>query len=159
MAMSYGYVYVAQVAMGANMNQLLKAFTEAESYDGPSLIIAYAPCINQGINMAKSISQEKRAVESGYWHLYRYNPAFAEKGENPFILDSKDPTMDYEEFIMSETRYTSLKRPCPKPPTSSSRAKAEAQRLATYAPAEKNNRYVKGCRSDAYHLAAFLWAK
>jgi pyruvate-ferredoxin/flavodoxin oxidoreductase len=134
MAMSYGYVYVAQVAMGANMSQLLKAFTEAESYDGPSLIIAYAPCINQGINMTKSISQEKRAVESGYWHLYRYNPAFAEKGENPFILDSKDPTMDYEEFIMSETRYTSLKKTMPEAADQLfKRAKAEAQqRLATY---------------------------
>jgi pyruvate-ferredoxin/flavodoxin oxidoreductase len=113
MAMSYGYVYVAQVNMGANMNQLIKAFIEAESYNGPSLIIAYTPCINQGINMTKSINEMKRAVESGYWNMYRYNPALEEKGENPFTLDSKDPTLPYSEFLMGETRYTSLKKAMP----------------------------------------------
>ena len=134
MAMSYGYVYVAQVALGANMGQLLKAFSEAESYDGPSIIIAYAPCINQGINMTKSVNQEKRAVESGYWHLYRYNPALAEKGENAFMLDSKEPTADYEEFILSETRYTSLKKAMPEVADKLfKRAKLESQmRFSSY---------------------------
>ena len=113
MAMSYGYVYVAQVSMGANMNQLVKAMAEAEAYHGPSLIIAYAPCINHGINMSKSINEEKRAVECGYWQLYRFNPDLAEKGQNPFTLDSKDPTADYQEFLVSENRYNSLKRQNP----------------------------------------------
>jgi len=114
-AASYGYVYVAQVALGANMNQLLKALIEAESYDGPSLIIAYAPCINHGIKggMGNSIEQEKRAVESGYWHLYRFDPRRKEEGKNPFILDSKEPTRSFREFIESEVRYTSLKRTFP----------------------------------------------
>ena len=113
MAMSYGYVYVAQVALGANMNQLVKAMTEAEAYHGPSLIIAYAPCINHGINMSKSINEEKRAVDCGYWQLYRFNPDLADKGQNPFTLDSKDPTADYQEFLTSENRYNSLKRQNP----------------------------------------------
>lgn len=113
MAMSYGYVYVAQVSMGANMNQFMKALTEAESYDGPSIIIAYSPCINQGINMTKTINAMKRAVESGYWNMYRYNPLLEEKGENPFTLDSKDPTMPYSDFLMGETRYTTLKKSMP----------------------------------------------
>ncbi len=114
-AASYGYVYVAQVAMGANMNQLMKALVEAESYDGPSLIIAYAPCINHGIKggMGSSIEQEKRAVESGYWHLYRFDPRRKAEGKNPFILDSKEPTRPFEEFLESEIRYTSLKRTFP----------------------------------------------
>ena len=110
MAMSYGYVYVAQVSMGANMNQLVKALTEAEAYDGPSLIIAYSPCINHGINMGKSISEMKKAVDCGYWQLYRYNPTT----ETPvFTLDSKDPTADYQEFLNGEVRYASLKRQSP----------------------------------------------
>ncbi|OQB51886.1 MAG: Pyruvate-flavodoxin oxidoreductase [Firmicutes bacterium ADurb.Bin146] len=111
MAMSYGYVYVAQVAMGADQNQFIKAVKEAEEYDGPSLIIAYAPCINHGIRtgMGTTQLQEKKAVEAGYWHLYRYNPKLAEEGKNPFILDSKEPTADFKEFLASETRYTSLK--------------------------------------------------
>ncbi len=113
MAMSYGYVYVAQVAMGANPAQLLKAISEAEAYKGPSLIIAYAPCINHGINMGKSQAEEKRAVDAGYWQLYRFNPDLAEQGQNPFTLDSKEPTADYEEFIKSETRYTSLAKQFP----------------------------------------------
>ncbi|MDD4502065.1 MAG: pyruvate:ferredoxin (flavodoxin) oxidoreductase [Clostridia bacterium] len=111
MAMSYGYVYVAQVAMGADQNQFIKAVKEAEEYDGPSLIIAYAPCINHGIRtgMGTTQLQEKKAVEAGYWHLYRYNPMLAEEGKNPFILDSKEPAGDFKEFLASETRYTSLK--------------------------------------------------
>jgi len=113
MAMSYGYVYVAQVGMGANQTQLVKALTEAESYDGPSLIIAYAPCINHGINMGKSQDEIKRAVECGYWQLYRYNPALAKEGKNPFSLDSKEPAGDYQAFITGETRYASLMKTKP----------------------------------------------
>ena len=112
-AMTYGYVYVASVAMGANQAQLLKAMNEAEAYHGPSLIIAYAPCINHGINMGHSQLEEKRAVAAGYWQLYRYNPALAAEGKNPFTLDSKDPTEDYQAFLTSETRYTSLKKMFP----------------------------------------------
>ena len=115
MAMSYGYVYVAKVSMGADQNQLMKAVTEAEAYKGPSLIIAYAPCINHGIagGMGKSQEEAKKAVESGYWPLYRYNPDLAEQGKNPFTLDSKDPKLGYKEFLMGEVRYTSLKRQFP----------------------------------------------
>ena len=108
MAMSYGYVYVAQVGMGANMNQLVKAVSEAEAYHGPSLIIAYAPCINHGIDMSNPQQIIKEAVDCGYWQLYRYNPALAEEGKNPFIMDSKEPTGSYQEFLCKETRYTSL---------------------------------------------------
>ncbi|MDP9752029.1 pyruvate:ferredoxin (flavodoxin) oxidoreductase [Thermoanaerobacter pentosaceus] len=115
MAMSYGYVYVAQVAMGANMNQTIKAFVEAEKYKGPSLIIAYAPCINHGIKsgMGTSIMEEKKAVESGYWHLYRFNPELKKEGKNPFVLDSKEPTKSFREFIEGEIRYSSLKNVFP----------------------------------------------
>ena len=113
MAMSYGYVYVAQVGMGASQAQLVKALTEAESYHGPSLVIAYAPCINHGINMGKSQEEIKRAVECGYWQLYRYNPTLIEQGKNPFTLDSKEPTGSYQEFIKSETRYASLAKTKP----------------------------------------------
>jgi len=107
-AAQYKDVYVAKVSMGANMAQFLNAIQEAESYNGVSLIIAYAPCINHGIKMSNSQLEMKRAVESGYWHLYRYNPLLKEEGKNPFILDSKEPTLDYEEFIKGETRYKSL---------------------------------------------------
>ncbi|MBE6855951.1 MAG: pyruvate:ferredoxin (flavodoxin) oxidoreductase [Ruminococcus sp.] len=115
-AMSYGYVYVAHVAMGANMNQCIKAFAEAEAYDGPSIIIAYAPCINHGIKtgMATAQAEEKKAVEAGYWHLYRYNPALKEEGKNPFTLDSKAPNTDeYKNFLMGEVRYNALARQNP----------------------------------------------
>lgn len=114
-AMSYGYVYVAQVAMGANMAQCIKAISEAESYDGPSIIIAYAPCINHGIKggMGNSIAEEKNAVEAGYWHLFRYDPRLKEQGKNPFQLDSKEPTASYKDFITSEVRYSSLLRTFP----------------------------------------------
>jgi len=114
-AMSYGYVYVAQVAMGADQNQLIKALVEAESYPGPSLIIAYAPCINHGIKegMAYSQIEQKRAVEAGYWHLYRYNPSLKAEGKNPFVLDSKDPKAPYKEFLMGEVRYASLSKAFP----------------------------------------------
>ena len=114
-AMSYGYVYVAQVAQGADYNQCMKAFVEAGSYHGPSLIIAYAPCINHGIKGGMSIAQteEKRAVQAGYWHLFRYDPRLVADGKNGFILDSKEPTESYEEFIMNEVRYNSLARSNP----------------------------------------------
>ena len=109
-AMAYGYVYVAQIAMGANPEQTLKALREAESYDGPSLIIAYAPCINHGIKagMNKSMLEMKKAVRSGYWDLLRYNPALAAEGKNPLSIDSAAPTESYKDFIMGEVRYNSL---------------------------------------------------
>ena len=116
MAMTYGYVYVAQVAMGANHNQYLNAIKEAEAYDGPSLIIAYAPCINHGIKggMGKSQLTEKEAVECGYWHLWRFNPALEAQGKNPFSLDSKEPDWSkFQQFIHSEVRYTSLLKSFP----------------------------------------------
>jgi len=114
-AMSYGYVYVAQVAMGSNHNQLIKALVEAESYPGPSIVIAYAPCIAHGISFGMGATQQeaKRAVEAGYWHLYRYDPRLEEKGENPFVLDSKEPTADFKDFLLNEVRYSSLKRTFP----------------------------------------------
>ncbi|MHB8073448.1 pyruvate:ferredoxin (flavodoxin) oxidoreductase [Desulfosporosinus fructosivorans] len=109
-AMSYGYVYVAQIALGADMAQTLKVIKEAEAYKGPSLIIAYAPCINHGLkaSMTKSVQEAKKAVDSGYWHLYHFNPDLAEEGKNPFSLDSKEPTTSFREFIMGEVRYSSL---------------------------------------------------
>ncbi|MBQ4451391.1 MAG: pyruvate:ferredoxin (flavodoxin) oxidoreductase, partial [Clostridia bacterium] len=109
MAMSYGYVYVAQVAMGADPAQLLKAVTEAEAYHGPSLIIAYAPCINHGIKMNNAQAEIKKAVAAGYWQLYRFNP----DNENPMTVDSKAPTASYQEFIKGENRYASLIRQFP----------------------------------------------
>ena len=110
MAMSYGYVYVAQVAMGADRNQFLKAVLEAEAYDGPSLIICYTPCINHGIKkgMGRTQTNMKDAVAAGYWHLYRFNPLLKEEGQNPFTLDSKDPTESFREFILGQVRYDSL---------------------------------------------------
>lgn len=115
MAMSYGYVYVAQVSMGADKNQLMKAITEAEAYPGPSLIIAYAPCINHGIKGGMGNAQEeaRRAVACGYWDLYRYNPALKAEGKNPFSLDSKEPTESFRDFLMNEVRYASLKKAAP----------------------------------------------
>ena len=114
-AMSYGHVYVAQVAMGANQSQFLKAVEEAENYPGPALIIAYAPCISHGLKGGMSTSQleQKRAVEAGYWHLYRHNPVLKDKGENPFVLDSKKPTGSFKEFLLGEVRYSSLQRTFP----------------------------------------------
>ncbi len=114
-AMSYGYIYVAQIAQGADMNQMIKAFVEAEAYPGPSLIIAYAPCINHGVKggLKNAQAEEKKAVESGYWHLFRFNPLLAEEGKNPFILDSKEPKGSYQDFIMGEVRYNRLSRSNP----------------------------------------------
>ncbi len=113
MAMSYGYVYVASVAMSANPQQLLKAMKEAEAYHGPSLIIAYSPCINHGINMGLSQAEIKKAVDCGYWTLYRYNPENAVEGKNPLTLDSKEPKGGYQDFLKSEIRYASLSKTFP----------------------------------------------
>ncbi len=114
-AMSYGYVYVAQISMGADFNQCVKAIAEAEAYPGPSLIIAYAPCINHGIKkgMSKAQTEEQLAVEAGYWHCFRYNPALAAEGKDAFALDSKEPTGDYQAFLDGEVRYNALKRANP----------------------------------------------
>ena len=133
MMMSYGYVYVASVAMGANKQQMMKAFKEAEAYDGPSLILAYSPCINQGImvGMGKTQEEMKLAVQSGYWPLYRYNPAAEDEGENPFTLDSKKPDGSLKEFLNGEIRYASLKRTFPE----------EAERLHAMLEQTVNERY------------------
>ena len=133
MLMTYGYVYVASVAMGANKNQCLKAFLEAESYPGPSIIIAYAPCINQGLKkgMGKSQEEEKLAVETGYWPLYRYDPRLAAEGVNPFQLDMKEPTGDFQDFLMGEVRYASLHQSFPE----------EAKKLHAQLEAEYAERY------------------
>ena len=131
MATTYTYVYVASVAMGANKNQLMKALVEAEGYHGPSLIIAYAPCINHGINMSRSQAEEKKAVETGYWPLYRYDPRLKDEGKNPFILDSKDPKGDFKDFLMGEVRYSSLTRSFPD----------QAERLFQKAQADMKERY------------------
>ena len=114
-AMSYGYVYVAQIAMGADYNQCVKAIAEAEAYPGPSLIIAYAPCINHGIKagMSKAQDEEANAVACGYWHCFRYNPALKAAGQDAFSLDSKEPTADYQAFLDGEVRYNALKRANP----------------------------------------------
>ena len=137
-AMSYGYVYVAHIAMGADMNQCIKAITEAEAYPGPSLIIGYAPCIKHGIKggMSIAMTEEKKAVEAGYWHLFRYNPALKAEGKNPFILDSKAPTGDYNDFIMGEVRYNRLARENPE----------RSKELFAKAAANAKDRYDYLCR-------------
>ena len=128
MAMSYKNVYVAQVCMGANMQQLINAFTEAESYNGPSLILAYAPCIEHGYDMGKSIEEEKRAVASGYWQLYRFNPDMPQ----PFTLDSKQPTLSFQEFLAGENRFQSLQKSNPE----------LAEQLFQQAEKDSNERFV-----------------
>ncbi len=132
-AMSYNYIYVAQIAMGADYNQTLKALIEAESYEGPSLIIAYSPCIEHGIKagMGSSMHEEAKAVQAGYFHLFRYNPALRGEGKNPFILDSKEPTLSYEEFLEGENRYAALMREQPK----------EAERLFDQAATRAKEKY------------------
>jgi pyruvate-ferredoxin/flavodoxin oxidoreductase len=127
MAMAYGYVYVASVSMGANKNQLIKAFKEAEAYKGPSLILAYAPCINQGLRkgMGRSIEEEKLAVESGYWPLYRFNPELAAQGKNPLQLDAKAPDGTLQSFLSGENRYAQLEELAPE---TSKRLRAELER-------------------------------
>lgn len=135
MAMSYGDVYVAQVAMGASPAQFLKAVMEAERYDGPSLIIAYAPCISHGLRcgMGDVQGEIRRAVEVGYWQLYRHNPGLAAEGKNPFILDSKEPAGDFREFLRGEVRFSSLERTFPE----------EAEALFERTEREAMARYAK----------------
>ncbi|MGI5840052.1 MAG: thiamine pyrophosphate-dependent enzyme, partial [bacterium] len=137
-ATTYGYVYVAQVAMGADKNQLLKALIEAEKYEGPSLIIAYAPCINHGIKegMGRTQAEEKKAVEAGYWHLWRYNPELKKEGKNPFILDSKKPGRSFLDYLDGQVRYSSLTATFPD-------AAAELFAAAEKAAGEKFAEYKK----------------
>ena len=136
MAMSYGYVYVAQIAMGADKNQTLKAIAEAEAYPGPSLIIAYSPCISHGLRQGMGCSQleTKNAVDCGYWGMYRYNPTLKDQDKNPFILDSKEPTTDFREFLMGEVRYSSLQKQYPEHAEAlfAKTEKDAKDRLATY---------------------------
>jgi hypothetical protein len=113
MFMTYGYVYVAQVALGADPMQTMKAFIEAESYDGPSIIIAYSHCIAHGFNMMKGLGEQKKAVDSGHWPLYRFNPTLREKGEHPLTLDSRAPSLKLEEYIYGENRYRILQKANP----------------------------------------------
>jgi len=133
MMMSYGYVYVASISMGANKNQVMKAFLEAEAYPGPSLIIAYAPCINQGIRkgMGKSQLEGKLAVDSGYWPLYRYNPQLTAEGKNPFTLDSKAPDGTLQEFLSGEVRFAALEKSFPE----------ESKRLRSMIEGEVSDKY------------------
>ncbi len=133
-AMSYGYVYVAQCAMGADNNQVIKALVEAESYNGPSIVICYAPCINHGIKGGMGIAQleEKKAVEAGYWNIFRFDPRLADEGKNPFMLDCKAPTASYRDFIMGEVRYNSLTRSFPE----------RAEKLFTEAEKEAEQKYA-----------------
>ena len=145
-ATTYGYVYVAQVAMGADNAQCLKAFREAEAYHGPSLVIAYAPCINHGLKikggMGRSQEEERRAVECGYWHLWRYNPELAEQGQNPFSLDSKEPQWDkFQDFLMGEVRYLSVKKAYPE---EADELFAEAQKMAK----RRYQTYVRQTKMD-----------
>jgi len=147
MAMSYGYVYVAQVAMGASQSQYLKALREAEAYPGPSLIIAYAPCINHGIRtgMGKVQEEQEMAVKAGYWSMYRYNPLLEAEGQNPFQLDSKEPNWaEFQNFLNGEIRYTSLKMAFP----------AESEEL--FKAAEENAKW----RHNSYkRLASQIFTK
>jgi len=133
MSMSYGYIYAASISMGANPNQAVKAIAEAEAFDGPSLIIAYAPCIAHGIKQGLGFSQieEKKVVESGYWMLYRYNPQLSVEGKNPLILDSKEPTSEYEDFLKNEARYSALIKSNPE----------DAKRLFKHAAEMSKQRY------------------
>jgi pyruvate-ferredoxin/flavodoxin oxidoreductase len=147
MAMSYGYVYVAQVAMGASNSQYFKTIKEAEAFPGPSLIIAYAPCINHGLRdgMGKTQLETKHAVEAGYWHLYRFNPLLEAEGKNPFTLDSKEPDWTkFQDFLKSEVRYTSLMKAFP----------AEADILFKAAEENAKWRYKSYQRMAAMEFAA-----
>ena len=146
MATTYGYVYVAQIAMGADQAQCLKAIREAEAYPGPSLIIAYAPCINHGLKakggMGKSQAEEAKAVECGYWHLWRYNPELAEEGKNPFSLDSKEPDWSkFHDFLLGEVRYLSVKKAYP---NEAEELFAEAERMAKL----RYNSYIRKSKED-----------
>jgi len=130
-AMTYGYIYVASCAMGANQAQLIRALNEAEAYHGPSIVICYAPCINHGINMSKSQAEEKKAVEAGYWQLYRFNPDLEKEGKNPFTLDSKEPTGSFVDFLVGENRYRTLRQSFPE----------DSEKLFAQAEKEAKDRY------------------
>ena len=108
MAINYGSVYVARIALGADMNQAIRIFREAEAYDGPSLIVAYSPCTGHGYDLKNALTQQKAAVASGYWPLMHYNPELKKEGKNPFVLDSKTPSIPLEEYIYAENRYRIL---------------------------------------------------
>ena len=140
-AMAYGTVYVAQCAMGADKNQFVRAMKEAEAFHGPSLIICYAPCINHGLVQGMGMAQieMKRAVESGYWNLYRYNPELTKQNKDPFLLDSKEPTMELKEFMMGEVRFASLYRKFPE----------EAEKLLKEA-----EKYTRGKRAEYVRMAS-----
>ncbi|MBR3845281.1 MAG: pyruvate:ferredoxin (flavodoxin) oxidoreductase, partial [Clostridia bacterium] len=137
-AMSYGYVYVAQIAMGYDMNQTLKALAEAEAYNGPSIIIGYAPCEMHGVKggMQNCQLEMKKAVEAGYWQTFRYNPALKAEGKNPLTIDSKEPTASYVDFIKSETRYARLAQSFPER-AEALFAKAEENAKAKYERLQK----------------------
>ena len=138
-ATTYGYVYVAQIAMGADQAQCLKAIREAEAYPGPSLVIAYAPCINHGLKkgMGKAQAEEAAAVQSGYWHLWRFNPALEAEGKNPFTLDSKEPKWEeFQDFLKGEVRYASVMKQYP----------TEAQELFDAAEEMAKKRYASYVR-------------
>ena len=139
-----GSAEIQAIGAGA-LNQAIKAISEAESYNGPSLIIAYSPCINHGIKtgMGTSQAQQKKAVEAGYWHLYRFDPRLKEEGKNPFILDSKEPKASFQEFINSEVRYTSLKRTFPE----------EAEILFAEAERDSKERYENYKRMASYDFS------
>ena len=137
---TYGNVYVTKISLGANPTQAIKAIAEAEAYDGPSLIIAYAHCINHGINMANGIEQQKKAVACGHWPLYRFNPDLETEGKNPLIIDSKEPTISFDEYALGENRYRTLKRVNP----------AEADELMALSQKDvlKSWRFIKGLQQS-----------
>ena len=136
MLMSYGYIYIASISMGANKVQALKAIREAEAFDGPSIIMAYAPCINHGFDMSQTMIEEKKAVDTGYWLNYRFNPDLKKEGKNPFILDSREPKLPVRDFLEGERRYTSLERTFP------DKVEAFRKGFDTYAK-ERYEKYVK----------------
>jgi pyruvate-ferredoxin/flavodoxin oxidoreductase len=142
MAMTYGNVYVAKIAMGANPNQAVKAMSEAVAYNGPSLIVAYAHCINHGINMVEGMEEQKKAVACGHWPLYRYNPDLIKAGKNPLQLDSKEPTMQFQEYAYNENRYLQLKRSNPE--------RADALMKLAQQDVERMHRFYRGLADIKY---------
>lgn len=134
--MSYGGIYVAQIALAANPNQAVKAYIEAESYDGPSIVIAYTHCIAHGFNMAKGVEEQRKAVACGHWPLYRFDPRLTAEGKNPLQLDSKEPTLDFEDYAYGENRYLALKKAKPEI-AAKLMAEAKADAAARYSMLEK----------------------
>jgi len=144
--MSYGNVYVAQIAMGASNGQAVKAIVEAEKYDGPSIVIAYASCIAHGINMSTMLQSQKKAVAAGHWILYRYNPDLVGQGKNPLQLDSKEPSVPYEEYAFEEVRFRTLKAAMPE----------RADELAKMATEFNKRRYWQYKRLAELDFSEFL---